>query len=322
MSLKTEILMILEQNRKEYISGESFAQKLDVSRAAIWKAISSLRQEGHIIGAVKNKGYMLSGSSDVLSAEAIETALKGEIEPEKIFVFKTIGSTNTEARLLADGGAQHGTLVISEQQTEGRGRRGKSFFSPSGTGIYMSIILRPDKSVSELQMITVATAVTVCKALEQLYGCQPKIKWVNDIFLNERKICGILTEAVMDMESGGLDCIVVGIGINCTTNEVDFPKELQGVAGSIGEKGMSRSALAAEIYKEILRRFNELDNPDLIKEYRSRSMMQGKMVSFLMDGEEKRAKAIDINDVGNLIVRFQDGSQKVLCGGEISVIAE
>lgn len=322
MSVKNEILMLLEQHRGQYVSGEALAERLKVSRAAVWKGMVGLREEGHIISAVKNRGYMLSDSSDIICEESIVAALNDKTNGAKIYVYKTIGSTNTEARRMADCGAEHGTLIISEEQTEGRGRRGKSFFSPSGTGIYMSIVLRPDKNMSEPQLITVAAAVTVCEALEKLCGCEPKIKWVNDIFLEGKKICGILTEAVMDMESGGLDCIVVGVGINCSTAAGEFPVELQGIAGSVGMKGVSRSALTAEIYKGIMERFDSLKNPSLMEEYRSRSMMPGKNISFVMDGEACKAKAIGINDDGNLIVQFSDGSQKVLRGGEVSILAQ
>lgn len=319
MSTKKDVLAVLEKHRSEYISGQELADMLGISRTSVWKAVKTLEKDGYDISAAPNKGYRLSDDSDVLSREGILSALSGAVTPPAIRILKTVDSTNNYAKKLALEGAPHGTLILAEEQTAGRGRYGKSFFSPRGTGLYMSIILRPEINTEHVQMITIAAAVDVCMAVEDLMGLAPQIKWVNDIYLGGKKVCGILSEAEADLESGSIDYIIVGIGINCTTVGDEYPQELRGTAGSLGKTGVSRNELAAHIYQGIMRDFPQLAEKGLIEEYRARSMMSGKNIGFIYNGESRRAVVLDITDSGNLLVRCENGEELTLQGGDVSI---
>ncbi|MEG2382409.1 MAG: biotin--[acetyl-CoA-carboxylase] ligase [Oscillospiraceae bacterium] len=318
MSTKNDILTILENERERFVSGQELGDKLNISRTAIWKAIKSLQEEGHKICAVTNKGYKFDESSDLISEEGIRMNLPQELNQNPIIVYKSTNSTNTQAKRLALEGALHGTVIVAEEQTAGRGRSGKTFFSPHGTGLYASVILRPNFGLSEPQMITIATAVAVCKAIEKLTELHPQIKWVNDIYLNGKKICGILTEAVTDFESGGIECIVVGVGINCQTSD-ELPEELHEIVGALDTAGISRNRLAAEIVSGIMSGLDNLSDSSCIDEYRSRSLMTGKHISFTREGKSVSAVVTGINDLGNLLVRSDNGEDIILSSGEVSL---
>ncbi len=234
----------------------------------------------------------------------------------KAVVFKTIDSTNAYAKSIA-GTNTDTSLVAADMQTSGRGRLGKDFFSPAGTGIYMSIIVRPDNVQLDSSLLTVAACVAVCGVLEKYTGKASYIKWVNDIFMNGRKVCGILTEAVT--RTGGIEFAVVGIGINVRTPSQTFPEQLRGTAGSANLDGVSRNRIISDIYESFctLTAYGNADH--IIEEYRNRSIVIGKTVSFKADGKEFSALAADINQQGNLVVRLTDGRLKTLRSGEISL---
>lgn len=318
MSTKNDVLAVLERNRGGFVSGQELAETLNISRTAVWKAIKSLEDQGHGIVAVSNKGYMLEDDSDLLSKEGVALYLPEGLRDCKIFLESSVDSTNTFAKRLALDNTPHGTIVLAEEQTGGRGRSGKSFFSPSGTGLYMSLILRPSGDVKEPQMITVATAVAVCRAIEKLTVRAPAIKWVNDVFVEGKKVCGILTEAVTDFESGGIDCIVVGVGINCKRPE-SVPEELEDVAFFLEEPGLSRNRLAAEIARGILESFKDLEDPVLVTEYRRLSIMTGKTIFFLWEGVRMSAEVLGLDNRCGLIVRLKDERVITLTGGEVSI---
>ncbi len=320
MSIKNNVLQILERNKGCSISGQELAEKLGVSRTAVWKAINSLKEEGHIISGVSNKGYSLSPSSDLMSAEGIRTFLKDEYKNLSVTVYKTVGSTNTEAKIQAMQNAQHGTVIISEGQTEGRGRMGRSFYSPAESGIYMSIILKPQLNIYDSVLITTASAVAVCTAIDKFTNLEPKIKWVNDIYLNNKKICGILTEAVTDMESGTINSVVVGMGINVKTE--DFPSELKETAGSIfntGDDSYIRNRLSAEIINNVLSICGSLQDRSFLKIYKERSMILNEKIKYLKNNQWFEGYAQDIDEYGGLIVFHEDGHKEVLHSGEITV---
>lgn len=319
MSTKNDILSILENEKGRFVSGRELAETLNLSRTAVWKAMKSLEDDGHKILAVKNKGYMLDIKSDRLSEEGIRVRLPERLRHLPIYVQETIDSTNTQAKKLSLAGASHGTMVLAEEQTAGRGRYGKSFFSPRGAGLYMSIILRPSNVMSDLQKITIAAAVAVCRAIEKLTSLHPQIKWVNDIYLDGKKVCGILTEAVTDFESGGVESIVVGTGIDCSIDEALLPPELRGIVGSLGVEGLSRNWLAAEIAVGILESFGKLEDEEIINEYRRRSLMFGKEISFRRGDDIFCAVVTGINDMGNLLVRLKSGEEMILSSGEVSI---
>ena len=319
MSTKSDVLSFLENNRGRYISGQELAEALNISRTAVWKAIKNLEEDGHRILAMKNKGYMLDNKSDRLSEEGIRVHIPERYNNCPIIVMEATDSTNTQAKKLVLNNAVHGTLVLAEEQTAGRGRYGKSFYSPREAGLYMSIILEPDKNVSDPQMITIAAAVAVCRAIEKLSDARPQIKWVNDIYLNGKKICGILTEAVTDFESGSIESIVVGIGVDCSVTEEILPQELIGIVGSLGVEEVSRNHLAAEIAAGVLDSFNNLANREIIEEYRKRSLMYGREISFFRGDDRIYATVTGINDAGNLLVRLKSGDDLVLNSGEVSI---
>ena len=257
MSTKYRILELLEQNRGDSISGERLAGILNVSRNAVWKAVKELEKEGYSIEAVTNKGYRLSDQNDIVSIQGIKPFLspQSKLYAENIKIYKTLESTNKTAKEMAVAGAEHGTVIIADSQTKGRGRYSRSYFSPSG-GLYMSIILRPEVlNFENPTSVTAFAAVAVCEAIESISEKTPKIKWVNDVLIDEKKVCGILTEAVTDFESGSLDWIVLGIGINVYIKTEDFPDDLQTSATSIfpNEKMFGvRNKLSAEIINRIL----------------------------------------------------------------------
>lgn len=249
-----------------------------------------------------------------LSAEKILSFLD-ESDLSDIFVFETINSTNTFSKELAKNGAKHKTLVIANQQTMGRGRLGRDFFSPPDTGLYMSIILCPELlRNSDPSALTIIAGVAVCRVLETICDKNPKIKWVNDIFLEGKKVCGILAEAGTD--SNRLDYVIVGIGLNISTQS--FPGELNKIAGSINQV-INRSFVAAEIIKAFNQAIEICNSDQLIEEYKSYSMVLGKKISFTINDKTYEGIATDINIEGNLIVCLENGDIITLKSGEVSL---
>lgn len=319
MSTKGELIKILEINRGLAVSGEELAQRLGVSRNAVWKAINSLREEGYPIDAAQNRGYRLSGSSDIISAEGIEAILGSHAEMFNITVLDEVDSTNLAVRRLAGEGAPAGTIVIANSQTGGRGRLGRSFFSPQGGGLYMSVLLRPSFDAEQAVLITTAVSVAVCRVIERTTGKSPQIKWVNDIFMNGKKVCGISTEAITDFESGKIDCVIIGIGINCTPSKV--PAELRDIVGFVMEDGarVSRNELAAELICELENLEKTVSEQSFVDEYRKRSLVIGKKIKIISGQDTELATALNIDERGGLIVRTESGLTKTLCSGEISI---
>ncbi len=323
MSSKSSILRILEQQKGSHVSGEDLAKQLQISRSAVWKAINELKKEGYQITAVPNRGYCLDPSSDRLSPEGVESYLTEVVWAGNIHVYQLLESTNVTARQLALDGAPHGTVVLAEEQSAGRGRMGRRFASPKHTGIYMSVLLRPHWSAEDSLLITTAASVAVCRAVEQTTGKSAQIKWVNDVYLEGRKVCGILTEAVTDLESGGIESIILGIGVNFSTALADFPEELQHKAGSLFEKPpehLDRNRFAAILIQEVMALCDTLTSRSFLNEYRERSLVLGKTVQVLPFGKQAYpAKAVDIDEQGGLVLALADGSKQVLRSGEVSI---
>ena len=324
MSTKNRILELLVQKRGESISGEYLADILGISRNAVWKAVKELQKDGYHIVAVTNKGYCLSDEDDIVSVPGIKPFLSEKSQPfaNKIQIYKSLESTNTTAKEMAVAGAEHGTVIISDCQTMGRGRYSRNFFSPSG-GLYMSIILRPEGLRFENPTtVTAFAAVAVCEAIESISPKVPKMKWVNDIFIDGKKVCGILTEAVTDFESGGLDWVVLGIGINVSIRTEDFPDDLQSIATSIfpDEKSSGvRNQLAAEIINRILGFETLPSEAEIFEKYKKRLMMLGKEITVIQNQMEYKATAIDVDSVGHLIVKRENGEIITLSSSEIRI---
>ncbi len=321
MSTKDDVLDILKKNSDREMSGQQIADALGVSRAAVWKAVTALRDEGFEIEASTKRGYVLRGGADDLSVSEVRRCLPEKYREINLEVKKSVDSTNTRLKAAAAGGAPSESVLIALTQTAGRGRQGRSFYSPPHTGLYMSILLRPEGDVSEAQLATIRAAVAVRRALFAAAGIESEIKWVNDVYYKKKKVCGILTEAAMDFESGGVDYLVTGIGINCTTKESQFPEEMRDVAGSVELHGASRAQLAAAVISEFLK-LQSTPRRELIDEYRRHSMIIGKKISFERGGITYTALAADINESGNLVVRFPDGSEQTLNSGEVHILKD
>ena len=320
MTVKSRLLELLEQHKGELLSGEDIGKELSCTRAAVWKAVKSLRQEGYPIEAGPNKGYTLAKESNLLSAEGIRLFLN---DPQvEIKIFDEISSTNLEARQAAvNGSAGHGSFVVALEQTAGRGRRGSEFYSPKGTGIYLSVVLEPNETLEGSLLITTAAATAVYKAVRKVCGIELGIKWVNDLYRDGKKVCGILTEAVTDFESGNIEYAIVGIGLNLYVEKEKFSRELLDVAGGIYPDSKSadkadRNRLVAEIVNSLL---EETRNLQLSKEYVEHNIVPGKDILILDNKKSRSATALEICPDGKLLVRETDGSQNRLSFGEISI---
>ena len=320
MTVKSRLLELLEQHKGETLSGEDIGRVLSCTRAAVWKAVNSLRQEGYPIEAGPNKGYMLARESNLISAEGIRLFL--EHPQVEVRIFDEISSTNLVARQMAvSGQAGHGSFVVAMEQTAGRGRRGREFYSPKGSGIYLSVILEPQGTLEGSLLITTAAATAVYKAVKEVCGVELGIKWVNDLYKENRKVCGILTEAVTDFESGNIEFAIVGIGLNLYVEPELFPEELQEVAGGIYEdqqsaKKADRNRLAAQIVNHLLEETRELK---LSEEYVEHNIVPGNEITIIDNKSSRSARALSICPDGKLLVQESDGTQSKLSLGEISI---
>lgn len=317
MSTKSRLLKLLEQEKGRYLSGEIFAEQLQVSRTAVWKAIQSLRQEGYEIQAVTNKGYALDKACDVLSAEAIQSGLE---HPEvKVQVFREIASTSLAMKQMAlESKLPHGSVVVANGQTKGKGRKGRDFYSPKNTGLYLSVLLYPDKTVRESLELTAQAAVAVCRAVEKCCKISLKIKWVNDLYLEEKKVCGILTEAVTDLETGEIEFVVVGIGLNLKSPEGGFPEKIQKKAGVVLAAGeaVDRNLLAASIVNELLK---ETEKRGIPQEYIKNNLVPGRTICLVQERDRRIVKAEKILPDGRLLIRNEQGKEEILSGADVSL---
>ena len=255
--LRDEVLALLKAREGKPLSGEEMSRALGVSRAAVWKAMESLRDEGYVISSAPRRGYALEGSPDRLSAGELAGALAGRRVGRALVCLETVDSTNNEVKRRALAGAADGLAVVAEQQTGGRGRRGRSFVSPAGQGLYLSVLLRPRCPLEEVSTLTAWTAVAVCNAVERVCGVRPGIKWPNDVILDGRKLCGILTELELEAETAALRHVVVGVGINLTQTAADFGPEVAPVAVSLAQ-ALGRAPRRAEMAAAVLAALDEL----------------------------------------------------------------
>ena len=320
MEMKDKVLAFLKE-QEEYRSGEEISQKLGVTRAAIWKAIKKLQADGYEIESSTKKGYKLLSSPNVITPSEIKHNLCTEVLGQDIYYKEEIDSTNNQAKVLAREGAKEGHLIIAEHQSQGKGRLGRSWQSPSGTGIWMSLILRPHILPKYASQLTLLAGLSMCEVIQEITGLEAKIKWPNDIVVNGKKVCGILTEMSAEMES--INYIILGIGVN--VNMAYFPEELP-YASSLaieGKKEYSRKA----IIKAFLEKF-EIDykvykkQPDLtpiMERYEKNCITLNRKVKLLVSHEEVIAKATGISNEGELLVTLEDGTMKVVSSGEVSV---
>lgn len=321
MSLKENLLELLENSGNDFLSGEKAAEKLCVSRTAIWKAVTALKNDGYEIESVTNRGYRLSENTDVLSYNGIVSAIGKNIEKYDISVLGTVTSTNSLIKAEAAKNANEGRIIVAASQTAGRGRFGRTFFSPSDSGLYISILLRPALPVTAAVSVTAAAAAAVAEALETVSGKKTDIKWVNDVLINNKKVCGILTEAALDIESGALSYAVLGIGVNVYPPDGGFPDDIKNKAGALCEKkerGL-KNRLAAEIITRFFGYYSSLAEKTYLASYRARCIVPGKRITVLSGTEEIPATALGIDGDCRLLVRYEDGREEYLSSGEISI---
>ena len=305
-----------------YLSGQELSRDLGISRAAVWKAVEVLRRQGYDIEARTGRGYRLVGAPDLLTQETVERYL---IRPRDNFrVLSETDSTNSACRRLALEGAPDGTVVLADCQTAGRGRRGRSFQSPAGKGLFFSILWRPDCAPEQLLPLTALSAVAVCRAIRQVCGAQAQIKWPNDLVLSGRKLAGILTEMALEGESGHVSHVVVGIGVNVHQRLTDFDGEVAQIATSLDLAlggSVCRAQLAAALLEEmdILRREVLFAPEKWLAEYRAACLNIGKTVQLIWGEEREPAQALAVDDRYGLVVRHRDGRVETLRSGEVSV---
>ena len=344
MTTKQKVFEILSQNKSYYVSGEKLAQECGVSRAAIWKAVKAIRDEGFAIEGSNNNGYTLAGeqTADILSQAVLEYTL-GQTYPEfagsHIECFETIDSTNTYAKKLAaqDASKYHQAVIVAESQTAGRGRIGRSFESPAGTGVYLSLIITPKGGITQPAVITASAAVAVCRAIKKLYGVQPSIKWINDIYVQNdgelKKAVGILTEGITNFETGQIESAVIGIGVNIKPSDKIRKSEAKNIAGFVTSApriddsttetaAPSRARFISEITGQV---FKILQEPlsSIIAEYKSMMFLVGRTLTvYPLIGDDKtayEAKAIDVDENAGLVVELNDGSIRTLSSGEVTL---
>lgn len=322
--IREKVLYELEINRGKQISGGMLAKKLGVSRAAIWKAISSLRDEGMNITSVTGGGYCLTNDDDTINEQSIHALRKTKVIGSSLIVLPEVTSTNTILKNEYSH-KDEGFTVISTRQTAGKGRMGRSFTSPDG-GVYTSILLKPNMPLENLSFLTILAAVAACITIENCTDLKPQIKWVNDVLFDKKKLCGILTEASIEGETGNIDYVVVGIGINVRTDISKMPKELQNIAGSISdfcENPPRRAEIAATLLNVFEECYNILCSEDgedkILKLYDDRLCCKNETVEVYTASEHYNAICKGVNLAGNLIVQKEDGTLTILQAGEIRI---
>ena len=322
MTTKEKLLELFELNRDTFLSGEEIAARLLVSRTAVWKGVKSLQADGYRIDAVSNRGYRLSKSTDKLSKYGIKKYLKRELSQMDIEVREEVSSTNAIMHERAAAGAKGNAVLIASAQTAGRGRFERKFFSPQDTGVYMSLLLRPKNCApSQAVEFTTIAAVSMCEAIEAVSDEKAQIKWVNDIFINDKKVCGILTEASISLENGFIDYVVLGVGVNVCAPQNGFPNELENTAGAIfsSSKDDIKNRLTAEFLNRFMEYSGDAKRANYAAEYKKRSFVLGRKVLVLRNGNSTGATALDIDESCHLLVRYDDGTTEYLSSGEISV---
>ncbi len=323
MPVKEKILALLEQNPT--VSGGEISKALGVSRTAVWKTVNALRAQGYEIGSTPGGGYSLNSDNDLLSKPAIERGLQTRTLGQQLELLETVDSTNNHLRLAAQQGAPEGLVVVADRQTQGKGRLGRQFHSPPGSGIYMSVLLRPEAPAADCALFTAATAVCVCRAVEEVAGVALSIKWVNDLLYQGKKLCGILTEASLQLEGSRLDYMIVGIGINTGGPGLALPPELNSIATTLyeicGARNLRNRLIAAVLnHLEGFYRDVQGQQADILAEYSRRLSLKGQKIRLSTGNPEEVFTAIDIDGQAGLIIEDGSGARRTLTYGEVSVL--
>ena len=314
---KEDVLALLEKSDAP-VSGEQMCRALGMTRAGVWKAIEALRADGYEIEAATRRWYFLC--TRPLAKNALEEKLAGQFPAERLIVLPEVDSTNNYLKTLAANGASDGTAVLSLKQTAGRGRRGRSFLSEPG-GLYLSFLMRPQEPAEALLHLTALAGLCVCTAVKQVTGMQAGIKWPNDPVLNGKKLCGILTELSVSLETQEPEYVVIGIGINC--NQTQFPQELDMATSLRIEAGRPAdvNAIAAALLLELSRMRREFlsRKSDWIAAFSQNCLTVGKDIQILRAGTVRQAKATGIGPDAELLVEYPDGTSGSVSSGEVSV---
>jgi BirA family biotin operon repressor/biotin-[acetyl-CoA-carboxylase] ligase len=323
MSTKNKLLSFLKGKKSIWVSGESLSREMDVSRAAIWKHIHRLKEEGYVIDSSRNKGYLFRQSSDrLLGNEILESLSTRIFGKQNIFHFMETDSTNLRAKSLAERGAPEGTVVVAELQTEGKGRRGRTWFSPPGEGLYVSLILRPAITPNDASKLTLMSAVAVVETLLTITPLAVRIKWPNDIMVHGKKLAGILTQVSTDMDI--VDYAIIGLGLNINTAQDGFPDNLKGVATSILlETGavFPRVNLLRSYLESFEKWYDVLKTSGfqiVLERWRELSDIIGCRVRVDLPNHQHIGKVIDIDRDGFLLLQDQQGTIQKIMSGEIS----
>ncbi|MBS6396928.1 MAG: biotin--[acetyl-CoA-carboxylase] ligase [Clostridiales bacterium] len=319
--MKAELLKILRESG-DFISGQQLCDHFGVSRTAVWKVIRQLKEEGYEIEAVKNKGYRICEAPNVITAEELGSRLQTRWMGKNCIYLESVDSTNTYAKKLAEEGAPEGTLVVTDEQTGGKGRRGRSWVTHKGENVMMTLMLRPGIRPEHASRLTLLMAMAVARGIRSTTGLHAQIKWPNDVVVNGKKVCGILTE--MNTEIDYINYVVVGTGIN--VNQEEFPEELRDRAGSLflelGQK-VSRAGLAAAVMMELEALYEIFvrteDLSGLRGEYNELCVNCGKQIRVLEPGNEYTGTTEGINELGELVVLKENGEQVCVYAGEVSV---
>lgn len=318
--MKTEILAMLQE--ETYVSGQSICDRLHVSRTAVWKMINRLREEGYAIEAVQNKGYCLKHIPDVITEEACRKEMTTGWAGQRVVYREEVDSTNTLAKRLGEEGAPHGTLAVTDLQTKGKGRRGRSWYIKKGQAIAMSLLLRPKIAPHHASMLTLVAALAVSRAIDEQADIATEIKWPNDIVYKGKKLCGILTEMSADMD--GIHYVVIGIGIN--TGDMAFDGELADQADSlyrITGRLLPRRILIAAVMRDLeqyYETFCRTEDMSFLKDaYEEKLANKKKQVRVLTPGHEYTGVCLGITENGELLVRDEAGNVQTVVSGEVSV---
>lgn len=324
---KSDILTLL-RNSADYVSGQQLCDQFGVSRTAVWKVINQLKEEGYQIESVSRKGYrLLESPADILSQSEIASRLQTKWAGKKLYYVDSTGSTNTDAKRFAEEGDPHGTTVVADMQTAGKGRRGRKWQSPSGINNYFTILLKPDFAPDKASMLTLVMALSVAEAIEEVTELKAEIKWPNDIVVNKKKVVGMLTEMSTTPEMDEIQYVVVGVGVNVNMGSIEeFPDEIRETATSLrieSGKQINRAVLVEHILERFEQNYEKfeqtLDLSGLLDAYQSHLVNVDAQVRVLDPAGEYTGISHGINTTGELIVEKEDGSIVNVYAGEVSV---
>ncbi|MBB5183574.1 biotin--[acetyl-CoA-carboxylase] ligase [Catenisphaera adipataccumulans] len=314
--MKYEILRILNERKGEYVSGQAIADELGISRVSVSKQVKRLKEDGFEILSQTRRGYQLTMNNDVLNAAIIEDGLDPFYHVQ---VVNSVDSTNNELKRNAND-LPDGFVLAANEQTAGRGRNGHDFHSPSQNGIYFSMFLKPDLPINQALKVTACSSMAVVDAIEKNYGIKPRVKWVNDVLIGQKKVCGILCEGSVEMNLAKLEYIIVGIGIN--VHSYSMPEEIRSIAGCIedfSDRRVDRNLFLRDVLNAFLKYYRTIDKNTFLPRYKEYSCLLGKEINVIEPHCTYAAKAVDINDRANLVIETSDGTRKVLSSGEIHI---